>query len=91
MFDRARRKKLPSTETEDLLWTSADVERLTRPVVERWPKVRDTVTPFLKVAGEKLGDLYASAAQVVTEQKEAFEDRRAEHRAKKQAEKSSEG
>ncbi|HVE15561.1 MAG TPA: hypothetical protein VNB29_02440 [Chthoniobacterales bacterium] len=90
MFDRARRKKRPSKETEDLLWTSADFEKLTRPVVEQWPKVRDNVTPLLKVAGEKLGDLYASAAQVVTEKKEAIDDHLAERRARKQAEKSSE-
>ncbi len=86
MFDRVRRKKQPSKDTGALLWTAEDVKKLTQSVVEQWPKVRDAAVPFLKTAGEKLGNLYASAAQVVTEQKEAFDDRVAERRARKQAE-----
>lgn len=89
MFDRIRRKKRPSPDTEDLLWTSEDFEKLTRPVVEQWPKVQAAVGPFLKTAGEKLGDLYATAAQAVTERKEAFDDQLAERRARKQAEQKS--
>ncbi len=90
MFDRIRRKKRQSKETEDLLWTAEDFEKLTRPVVENWPKVKEKVGPWIQVAGEKVGDLYASVATVVTAQKEAFDDRLAERRARKQADKPSE-
>lgn len=90
MFDRVRRKKQRLKETEDLLWTAEDFRKLAQPVTENWPKVREKVEPWVQVAGEKLGDLYASVATVVTAQKEAFDDRMAERRARKQAGKSSE-
>lgn len=89
MFDRISRKKRPSKEAEDLLWKSEDFQKLAQPVVENWPKVRDKVGPWVQVAGEKLGDLYASVATVVTAQKEAFDDRLAERRARKSTGKTS--
>ncbi len=88
MFDRLQRKKRQSPDNKDLLWKAEDFEKLTRPVVENWPNVREKVGPWVQVAGEKLGDLYASVATVVAARKEAFDDRVAERRARKQAEKS---
>jgi hypothetical protein len=85
MFDRVRRKKRQSKETEDLLWTAKDFEKLVRPAVDNWPRVRKSVGPWIQVAGEKLGDIYASVATVVTAQKEAFDDRVADRRERKQA------
>lgn len=65
-------------------WTAETFTNLARPVTERWPEVREKIAPVAQVVGEKLGDIYASVAQVVTEQKEAFDDRLAERRARKQ-------
>jgi hypothetical protein len=84
MFDKARRRSARSKEREDLLWTSETFAGLVRPLSKRWPKVRDQVGPVLQAGGEKLGDLYASVAQVVATQKEAFEDRLAERKARRQ-------
>lgn len=84
MFDKARRKSARSKEREDLLWTSETFAGLVRPLSKQWPKVRDQVGPVLQAGGEKLGDLYASVAQVVARQKEAFEDRLAERKARRQ-------
>ena len=83
MFDKARRKSARSKEREDLLWTSETFAGLIRPLSKQWPKVCEQVAPALQAGGEKLGDLYASVAQAVTKQKEAFEDRLAERKARR--------
>jgi hypothetical protein len=84
MFDKARRKSARPKDREDLLWTSETFAGLVRPLSKQWPKVRDQVGPVLQAGGEKLGDLYASVAQVVARRKEAFEDRLAERKAHRQ-------
>lgn len=81
MFDKARKKRARSKEAEELLWTSETFAGLIRPLKEKWPGVREQIAPVVSAAGEKLGDLYASAAQFVTEKKEAFEDRLAQRKA----------
>jgi Sec-independent protein translocase protein TatA len=45
-----------------------------------WPKIREALGPLLAIAGAKLGDIYASVAQAIGEQKEAMEDAQAERR-----------
>jgi hypothetical protein len=45
-----------------------------------WPKIRESLGPLLAAAGDRLGDVYASIAQALGEQKEAWEDARAERR-----------
>jgi hypothetical protein len=45
-----------------------------------WPAIRQALGPLLAAAGTKVDDLYAAVAQALGEQKEAFQDARAEHR-----------
>jgi hypothetical protein len=51
----------------------------------RWPNLGRRLASVIRVSREKLDDIYCSAAQFVTEHKEAFEDRRAEKKAHHQA------
>jgi hypothetical protein len=46
----------------------------------RWPNLGRRLAAVIRVSREKLDDIYCSAAQFVTEHKEAFDDRRAEQR-----------
>src|SRR5262245_8552177 len=43
-----------------------------------WPAIRHALGPLLAAAGTKVDDLYAAMAQAIGEQKEAFQDARAE-------------
>jgi hypothetical protein len=47
----------------------------------RWPNLGRRLASVIRVSREKLDDIYCSAAQFVTEHKEAFDDRRAEEKA----------
>ena len=47
----------------------------------RWPNLGPRLASVIRVSREKLDDIYCSAAQFVTEHKEAFDDRRAEKKA----------
>ncbi len=51
----------------------------------RWPNLGRRLASAVRVSREKLDDLYCSAAQFVTEHKEAFDDRRAEKKTHHQA------
>jgi hypothetical protein len=44
----------------------------------RWPNLGRQLASVVRVGREKLDNIYCSAAQFVTEHKEAFDDRRAE-------------
>jgi Sec-independent protein translocase protein TatA len=44
----------------------------------RWPNLGRQLASVLRVSREKIDDLYSSAAQAISEHKEAFEDRLAE-------------
>jgi hypothetical protein len=48
----------------------------------RWPNLGRRLASVIRVSREKLDDIYCSAAQFVTEHKEAFDDRRAEKKAR---------
>jgi hypothetical protein len=47
----------------------------------RWPNLGRRLALVIRVSREKVDDIYCSAAQFVTEHKEAFDDRRAEKKA----------
>jgi hypothetical protein len=51
----------------------------------RWPNLGRRIASVIRVSREKLDDIYCSAAQFVTEHKEAFDDRRAEEKAHQRA------
>jgi hypothetical protein len=51
----------------------------------RWPNLGRRLASVIRVSREKLDDIYCSAAQFVTEHKEAFDDRRAEEKASERA------
>ena len=51
----------------------------------RWPNLGRRLASVIRVSREKLDDIYCSAAQFVTEHKEAFDDRRAEEKAHERA------
>ena len=45
-----------------------------------WPQIKKKLAPFLKLAGDKMGDFYAQIAQTISEKKERTEDRMAERK-----------
>jgi hypothetical protein len=47
----------------------------------RWPNLGRRLSAVIRVSREKVDDIYCSAAQFVTEHKEAFDDLRAEKKA----------
>jgi hypothetical protein len=47
----------------------------------RWPNLGRRLSAVIRVSREKVDDFYCSAAQFVTEHKEAFDDLRAEKKA----------
>ena len=51
----------------------------------RWPNLGRRLASVIRVSREKLDDIYCTAAQFVTEHKEAFDDRRAEEKAHERA------
>jgi hypothetical protein len=61
--------------------TSQIVARIGRQINDRWPDLGGQLASLLRVSREKIDDLYSSAAQAISEQKEAFDDRRAARKA----------
>lgn len=53
-------------------------------VGSNWPEIRKKVAPFLDTGSQKFGDLYAYLAQLMSEQREDFDDRRAEKKSRKE-------
>ena len=45
-----------------------------------WPQIKRSMGPLMAVAGDKLADIYSAVAEAFGEQKEAFQDARAEQR-----------
>jgi Sec-independent protein translocase protein TatA len=52
-----------------------------RQINDRWPNLGRQLASLIGVSREKIDDIYSSAAQAISEQKEAFEDRLAEKKA----------
>ena len=79
MLDKARahhRKKLPRTRQEELpLLDTKKAGAFVRSIKDYLPKLRDRFGPFLHKTRERIDDAYSAAAQILAEQKEAFEDR----------------
>jgi hypothetical protein len=46
-----------------------------------WPQIKTKVAPLFNTGMDKFGDLYAQLAQIIGEQKEAFDDSMAEKKA----------
>ena len=85
MFDRPRRRS-HKTKSEIPLWEPKVQEKIIDPLVDGWPEARKRLKSAFDAGKEKASDLYASVAQVITEKKEAWEDRLAEKKhQKKQA------
>ena len=82
MLDKARahrRKKSPPAHHEELPLLNTKVAGdFVQSVRGRLPELRERFGPFLRKTREKIDDVYSAAAQVLAEQKEAFEDRLAE-------------
>jgi Arc/MetJ-type ribon-helix-helix transcriptional regulator len=57
------------------------ISRVRRQIDSRWPNLGRGLVSMVRISREKLDDLYSSAAEVINEHKEAFEDRRAERKA----------
>jgi len=57
------------------------LRQLGRQVDDRWPNLGPRIASIVQASRESLGDIYSSAARVITEHKEAFEDRLAERKA----------
>jgi Na+-transporting methylmalonyl-CoA/oxaloacetate decarboxylase gamma subunit len=56
-------------------------------VGSNWPEIKKKVEPFLNAGSQKFGDLYAYLMQLMSEQKENFDDRMAEKKSKKESSK----
>jgi hypothetical protein len=50
------------------------VAKIGRQINDRWPNLGRQLASLIRVSREKVDDLYSSAAQAISEQKEAFED-----------------
>jgi hypothetical protein len=73
---RGRKKKSGSP-----ILFSEIVSGLRHQMDRRWPNLGRRLASVIRVSREKLDDVYCSAAQFVTEHKEAFDDRLAEKKA----------
>ena len=66
--------------------TSEIVAKIGRQINDRWPNLGRQLASLFRASHEKIDDLYSSVAQAVSEQKEAFDDRRAARKAQDRAE-----
>jgi hypothetical protein len=82
-----RQKKKSARKKEGTLpiFDSKLVAHLRRQLDDRLPNLSRQIASLMRASREKLGDVYSSAAQVVIEHKEAFEDRLAERKAQARA------
>ena len=80
---RPPKKTAPKKTAKAALLDSQIVTNLRRQIEDRWPSLGRGLTSLIQVSREKLDDIYSSAAQVIAEHKEAFEDRLAERKAGK--------
>jgi hypothetical protein len=73
-----RKKSVRKKRRNPPVFKSEIVARIERQMNDRWPNLGPQLASLLRVSREKIDDLYSSAAQVISEHKEAFEDRLAE-------------
>jgi hypothetical protein len=62
------------------------ISQVRRQIDDRWPNLGRRLVSLIQISREKLDDIYSSAAEAINEHKEAFEDRRAERKARTLAE-----
>jgi hypothetical protein len=67
-------------------FTSEFVTKIGRQINDRWPNLGGQLASLLRVSRERIDDLYSSAAQAMSEQKEAFDDHRAARKAQERIE-----
>jgi coenzyme F420-reducing hydrogenase alpha subunit len=82
----ANKKAIAKKAVKASALASEIVTRIGRQINNRWPNLGGQLTSLLRVSREKIDDLYSSAAQAMSEQKEAFDDRRAARKAQAQIE-----
>jgi hypothetical protein len=58
------------------------ISQVRRQIDDRWPNLGRRLVSLIQISREKLDDIYSSAAEAINEHKEAFEDRRAERKAR---------
>jgi hypothetical protein len=75
------KKRIGTGKTKLPVAASEIVARLGRQIDDRWPDLRRQLSSLVRVGREKVEDLYSSAAQTISEHKEAFQDRLAEKKA----------
>jgi hypothetical protein len=77
----ASKKRVARKTAKSSALTSEIVAKIGRQINGRWPNLGGQLASLLRVSREKIDDLYSSVAQAVSEQKEAFDDRRAARKA----------
>jgi hypothetical protein len=77
----ANKKRVARKAAKAPALTSEIVAKIGRQINGRWPNLARQLASLFRVGREKIDDLYSSAAQAVSEQKEAFDDRRAARKA----------
>lgn len=82
---RPRRRSARKKKANSPVFDSKIVTALRLQIDDRWPNLRRRLASLVQVSREKLGDIYSSAAQFITEQKEAIEDRLAEKKTQARA------
>jgi hypothetical protein len=76
-----KKGKRPKTE-QPPVWKFEIIYEDSAPEASIWSNLRRNLAPFLEAAHDALGAIYAAGAKGVLERKEAFEDRRAERKAR---------
>lgn len=80
----ANKKRVAKKTVKASAFTSEIVVRIGRQINDRWPNLGGQLASLLRVSREKIDDLYSSAAQAMSEHKEAFDDRLAARKAQEQ-------
>jgi hypothetical protein len=82
----ADKKGIAKKAVKPSAFTSEIVAKIGRQINDRWPNLGGQLVSLLRASREKIDDLYSSAAQAMSEQKEAFDDRRAARKAQERIE-----
>jgi len=77
----AKKRRVAKKTGKAPAFRSEIVDRIGRQINDRWPNLGRQLASLLRVSREKIDDLYSSAAQVLSEHKEAFDDGRAARKA----------
>jgi hypothetical protein len=78
-------RKVRSKSNQTRRWKFEIIEEASEVEESVWYKLDRTLRPLIEAAREVLGDIYAASAKAVLQQKEAFEDHRAEQKARQRS------